>query len=324
MKVLYANPGYYQFLPCKVTVLKENSDRHTNTGTSFSLDTGEERELFYTDELHEHEIYFNVDVAFSNPSHSNLKIPFLKFETNHFLNKYLAIYLDADDNTLVVTNIDKNGTYREIGRIPNMRPLLDFFNINVHLFNNYNSAMLKKEKIEVIVNNDETRKLESVSTDYYSSSQIINVYVGGGIGGAREKVFFSSLVVDNTDTIAKRCIVVPIQIDKNQWKIDGGNYTADDKNLELTYKAKPADFLKNTYVLNNSTEVLSLQMGGIPAFCIGASDVECLIDGTSIGTYALPTQKEYGVETEQIEKNPSNNFIWNVNSISQAKFTIKS
>ena len=61
MKVLYANPGYYQFLPCKVTVLKENSDRHTNTGTSFSLDTGEERELFYTDELHEHEIYFNVD-----------------------------------------------------------------------------------------------------------------------------------------------------------------------------------------------------------------------------------------------------------------------
>ena len=283
MKVLYANPGYYQFLPCKVTVLKENSDRHTNTGTSFSLDTGEERELFYTDELHEHEIYFNVDVAFSNPSHSNLKIPFLKFETNHFLNKYLAIYLDADDK-----------------------------------------AMLKKEKIEVIVNNDETRKLESVSTDYYSSSQIINVYVGGGIGGAREKVFFSSLVVDNTDTIAKRCIVVPIQIDKNQWKIDGGNYTADDKNLELTYKAKPADFLKNTYVLNNSTEVLSLQMGGIPAFCIGASDVECLIDGTSIGTYALPTQKEYGVETEQIEKNPSNNFIWNVNSISQAKFTIKS
>ena len=44
----------------------------------------------------------------------------------------------------------------------------------------------------------------------------------------------------------------------------------------------------------------------------------------SIETIVVDGNKNKGFKSKVLDKNPSNDFTWNVNSLSQANFTIKS
>ena len=321
--ILYANPGYNSLLKnYPYNTSEEAGVNNTITGTNIQLRPHEQYPLYESENIFSTYRYSMSFDFYRDKDGNKTYLPIVRLVTDNTTYKYIDLVLNNDDYSMSIYLSNSN----DVLSIDNRKTVLTaehlfcldkLTNISMHVLLKTKDG--KNPYIEIKFNNIEVYTVD-LST-YYTENNIINTYIGNN--SKDSSYYFSNIVTSNELDKSKKCMVVPIQIDSTSWTKNKDIYYADSPNQKINYSANVSDFNNKNYYIDNETNIYGIAMGSKKAYTDGNGNVKMLIDNVLLNTITLNKDKK-GIITNIIEKNPSNDFTWNINSLSQADFTIQS
>lgn len=337
--IYYANPGFNELLVNPTKKSDTNIDKKkTHIGTYISLNKSEYYALYETDTLFKsNEYYFDFDLYITETKgNTNNYTPLVRFKSDNEKYPYIDMILDnqkeynllfiATDgiNNIMQSNLlsqienRKNGvdtssdTFQYLFEIEQMGLYKSITNFDIHI------NMRTENSIELWINNVVYKKVDI--SKWFNTDNIINTYIGSNI----DTSYISSIIAGNEILKGKKSILVPTKIDSTTWTKKNNLYYADSNNQKMNFSSNTANFLDYDYYISNQVNIHDVLFGATTGYSEGTEHVELSIDNVPIETIVVDSNKNKGFKSKVLDKNPSNDFTWNVNSLSQANFTIKS
>jgi len=337
--IYYANPGFNGLLVNPTKKNDTNIDKNkTHIGTYISLSENEYYALYETDTLFKtNEYYFNFDLYINQTKGKlNNYVPLVRFKTDNKKYPYIDMVLDNNKNcnllfiatdginnimqSSLLSQIEsiKNGidtssdTFQYLFEIEHIGLYQSITNFDIHI------NMRTENSIELWINNVVYKK--TGISKWFNKNNIINTYMGSNINTS----YISSIIAGNEILKGKKSILVPTKIDSTTWTKKNDLYYADSNNQKINFSSNTAKFLDYDYYISNQVDIHDVLFGAITGYSEGIEHIELSIDNVPTETVIVDSNKNKGFTSKVLDKNPSNDFTWNVNSLSQANFTIKS
>lgn len=343
MSILYANPGYYQFLPCHITTRCQNNTVSTksNTGICLELAQFDEYPLFWNKMIDYTKVFMNFDIRNVYPLMNTKKKmdnfashPIIYVTTSSTLYPRIEFRQKIDDNThdlkyqiIVIKNdgLEINLFETKDNLYSNLRNRLYNMKINFNI-------ETPKASIKMIFNNDSNFSYSVDDMIYLFDASgpvfIKNVYICGSatddnILTKEEVMDFSDILVADEDLTDVHCIDLPIEMNYSDWGITTGDLYNSSKDKDLIKYHIDMNQFKDKYTFYDNTEIKGIFFGGDIAYSDGANELIFYVNKNKVDRKQLALNDKYGCISKILEVNPVTNDTWTREEMEDLIFTIE-